>query len=414
MQSTPFYKLETDSGSITALGLTPDTRYQILLEVAGAGRDTTIAMEFRSGTLPPGISGLELRGTGAPTAGYTITDYTATDGAYIVVFDATGALAWYRKFAAEPGESALDAEQQSNGDFTLFVGASTGWQPTAGRFYQVTPGGKSVNTFAASGAYFTDPHELLVDFNAGKVSRTHLFGYDLRHVDLRALGGKEDQLVAGHVLLRQSAAGTVEFAWSAWDHFAVTDWLFVPRNVANLPNIDFDHPNAIDRDSRGNYLLSFAALGEITKIDANTGAIIWRFGGKHNQFEFVGDPFGGFGTQHDARFLPNGDILLMDNGQKHSPPESRAVEYRLNEATHTATMIWEFRQPAGFFSPFAGSVQRLSQGNTLLAFGAAAHLTEVGAGGSVLWEADLTNDGRRAPFLYRARRIASLYQASAP
>jgi len=54
-------------------------------------------------------------------------------------------------------------------------------------------------------------------------------------------------------------------------------------------------------------------------------------------------------------------------------------------------------------------VQRLRSGNTVVAFGAAAHVAEVTAAGQPVWEADLMNHGQRVPFLYRARRILSLY-----
>ncbi len=354
VRSTPFYGLTADSGTITALGMRANTTYEVTLQIAGGGGDTSGRMSFRSGALPQSLAGVELRGTGLPTSGYTLTDFTSGAKAYMVAFDETGVLTWYREFAAQAGESAVDAEQQANGDYILFVGASTGWQPTAGRFYEVNPSGDSVRTFVASFPYYTDPHELLLDFSDGKLSRSHILGYELRHVDLTSIGGKSDQLVAGHVMLRQSSSGETEFLWNAWDHFTIADWVFIQPGLANMASIDFDHPNSIERDGHGNYIVSFASLGEITKIDGVSGAIVWRFGGRNNQFALVGDPLGGFGIQHDVRQLPNGDLLLMDNGIRHVPQESRAVEYRLDLTAHTATLVWQYRHSPPLFSPFAG------------------------------------------------------------
>jgi outer membrane protein assembly factor BamB len=198
--------------------------------------------------------------------------------------------------------------------------------------------------------------------------------------------------------------------WNAWDHFSIADWIFVQPGLSQLQSIDFDHPNSIDRDETGNYIVSFASLGEITKIDAVTGEMIWRFGGRHNQFQFVNDPMNGFGIQHDVRLLPNGDLTFIDNGLKHVPPESRAVEYKLDPVTHTATLVWEYRHNPALFAPFAGSVQRMSNGNTVVAFGAEARVVEVAADGTVVWESQLTDNGRKVPFFYRARRIKSLYR----
>jgi hypothetical protein len=63
--------------------------------------------------------------------------------------------------------------------------------------------------------------------------------------------------------------------------------------------------------------------------------MLWRLGGRHNEFTIVGDPLRGFGFQHDVRVLDNGDLLFFDSGLAHSPPESRALEYRLDRKTAT-------------------------------------------------------------------------------
>ena len=83
----------------------------------------------------------------------------------------------------------------------------------------------------------------------------------------------------------------------------------------------------------------------------------------------MNDPFGGFSKQHDARRLDNGNILLFDNGNNHDPPVSRAVEYEINEENHTATMIWEYIHPENYLALAMGSIQRLSNGNTLINWG---------------------------------------------
>lgn len=408
---TPFFPVRGDSGTILALGLRANTSYNVVLQVMGGNADTAARMIFRPGAIPAALSGVQLDVSGVATSGYTLTDFTAGGAAYIVAFDEAGRLCWYREFLAQPGEVAIDAEQQTNGDYILFVGVSTGWQPTPGRFYEVNPAGDSMQTYTASAPYYTDPHELLLDYNGRSVDRFHILGYEFRHLDLTAIGGSSNQLVAGHVILRQSASGTIEYLWNAWDHFTIADWIFIQPGLALMPSIDFDHPNSLTRDTDGNYIVSFASLGEITKIDAGTGAILWRLGGRNNQFTFVGDPLGGFGIQHHVRVLPNGNLLFIDNGIRHVPPESRAVEYKLDLAAHSATMVWQYRHTPPVFAPFAGSAQRLKNGNTFVAFGAAAQLSEVTPSGDVVWEAQMTNNGQKVPFFYRATRLASLYRS---
>jgi hypothetical protein len=65
-------------------------------------------------------------------------------------------------------------------------------------------------------------------------------------------------------------------------------------------------------------------------------------GGSHNEFRFVNDSIP-FSHQHAIRVLQNGNITLFDNGNFHTPSFSRAVEYKLDEATKSATLVWEYR-----------------------------------------------------------------------
>ena len=416
-QTTPYFPIRGDSGTIAVLAMHENTSYDITLVVRHGEFEKDTALSFRAGQLPAELATLQLNpthpldGGSTVSSGYILTDFTGTNSAYLVIFDETGRVCWYRQIAAQPGEVAIDAEQQLNGDYTLFVGQSTGWQPTPGRFIEVNATGDSITAYSAAAAY-TDPHELILEYDGSHISHVDILGYDFRHVDLTALGGAPNQMVAGHVILRQSMDGRVEFAWNAWDHLSIADWIFVQPGLAQMPTIDFDHPNSMVIDTDGNYIVSFANLGEISKINSATGAIMWRFGGRNNQFTLIGDPLNGFGIQHHAHVLANGDLILIDNGAHHSPPESRAVEYKLDLNAHTATMVWQYRHSPALFSPFAGSAQRLKNGNTIVAFGAAAVIAEVDATGTVMWEAQMQQNGIKVPYFYRAIRIGSLYQAS--
>src|SRR5439155_274490 len=433
--TTPSYAVGAGPASIVALGLLPNTGYHLAVAAVGAGGAiTSDTVAYRTadlpeilqgvhlsivGTAPPGrsavryatvsdviappaptadtvayrtadlpeiLQGVHLSIVGTAPPGYLVTEVSHDSGAFVLAFDPEGQIRWYERIPIHPDESAMETKQLPNGDFTVYVGASTGWQPVGGRFIEFRPDGAIVRVYAAGAPYYTDNHELLVTMTGDGVTAAHLFGYDMRTVDLTALGGRADQLVAGHSILRQSASGITEFLWNAWDHFALADWVFVPPNLGLYPSIDFDHPNSLAIDRDGNYVVSFAMLGEITKIDAVTGEMLWRFGGRHNQFSIVGDPLNGFGFQHDVRVLDNGDLLFYDNGLLHNPPESRAVQYRLDLQAKTATLVWQFRHDPLVFTPFVGSVQRLRGGNTLVGYGAASSMTEVTAEGQVVWQ----------------------------
>lgn len=50
------------------------------------------------------------------------------------------------------------------------------------------------------------------------------------------------------------------------------------------------------------------------------------------------------------RVLGNGNLLLFDNGLRHDPSETRAVEYRLDNTAMTATLL-QLRSLYGYERP---------------------------------------------------------------
>jgi hypothetical protein len=195
-----------------------------------------------------------------------------------------------------------------------------------------------------------------------------------------------------------------------WDHFSWADRIEPPRDTL----WDFDHPNSLDFDHDGNYIVSYRNMGEVTKIDRRTGAILWRFGGRNNQFKIRNDPLGGFSAQHTARVLPNGNLLLYDNGTRHAPQQTRAVEYRLDTRAKTADLVWEYRHNPTRYVPYTGAVQRLANGNTLIAYSNYGTVTEVNPRGEVVWEGTVMRSEGDAGDFYRAIKIASLYRYEDP
>ena len=187
------------------------------------------------------------------------------------------------------------------------------------------------------------------------------------------------------------------FQWRSWDHFQITD---IVSHSLTVSVIDYVHANSIDVDPAGNLMISCRHMNEVTKISRSTGEILWRMGGRNNQFTFINEPLA-FSHQHDARRLPNGNITLFDNGNFRPPLFSRAIEYAVDEVQKTATLVWQHRLSPDVFGFATGSVQRFSNGNTLIGWGATnPTLTEVTQSGTIVSE--LTFDPGIAT--YRALR----------
>jgi hypothetical protein len=412
--STPFLRVRAGPDTIVVLGLHPRTAYRHVVEVIGPdGTARSDTISFTTGPVPDPLQLVGINTTGIGGPGLTLTSLqVGGDAVYAVAFDSVGAIRWYRRFEGSE-RFAGELKQQANGRFTLYRGSSTGVEPVPGHFLEFTPAGDSVRAIAASPPRYLDNHELWIT-GGRDTERFHFFTYDHRVSDLSSVGGADQVSLAGHQLVRLRADGAGEYEWNGWDRLDVEEWIEPPRpRPDDSTGRDFDHPNGLGFDRDGNYIVSFRHLSQVMKIDAVTGETIWRLGGLRNQFTFLNDPLNGFSAQHSPRILPNGNLLLYDNGTSHQPQESRAVEYVLDLASRTATLVWEFRHVPPIYTPAVGGAQRLKNGNTLVGFGFAGRATEVRPNGSIAWEANVTIAGQPT-FMYRLVRIASLYRYEEP
>lgn len=408
LSDSVFAPWQSPDSSVVVLGLEAGRSYTISVQALFDGRtiDGPVS-EYHTPPLPAGLDQVSIRVQGAPSRGYSMAPIGGLDGhGYLIIFDSLGTIRWYRDFGSQVVSATI---QQEDGHITAFVGASNGFNMSSGVYVEVTPAGDSVRSITALGSSYTDPHELLESFDRqGNRNADYLFGYDFRAFDRTAEGGGPSDTIAVHQVLRISALGKVDTLISGAEQWSVTDDVEPPL----IP--DLDHPNSIDFDLDGGVIVSYRNLNTVVKINPKTHGIVWMLGGTHNQFTFVDDPLGGFDGQHTARILPNGHLLIFDNGWTHSPPTSRAVEYALDTARKTATMVWQYSASPPIFNAFAGSAQRLANGNTLVAWILKGTVDEVRADGTLLSRATLETAPGRIATPYRVTRIKSLYGYARP
>ena len=182
------------------------------------------------------------------------------------------------------------------------------------------------------------------------------------------------------------SAGTPVMTWTSKDE---VDPATEGRVFGGDDAGDYAHINSVDMLPGGDIVASFRNLGQVMRINP-AGQVVWRLGGLRNDFTFVDDPYNGFCAQHDVRVLPNGHLLVFDNGSRHDTtgpiapqtadmcpdpaggdglvarPQTRIAEYALDTDAMTATLVWSFVPPRGRYAPFAGSALRLADGTTLV------------------------------------------------
>ena len=127
-----------------------------------------------------------------------------------------------------------------------------------------------------------------------------------------------------------------------------------------------------------------------------------------------------FSDTHDPEIHDDGTICFFDNGGYSGGAggsttmfHSRAVEYQINETAKTATLVWEFPgnatvpdawYTANWYTPFWGDVDRLPNGNHLIAAGIRAPPVE-----SRVFE--VTKDDRKVVWEFRFPADYGVYRA---
>ncbi|HEY1013023.1 MAG TPA: arylsulfotransferase family protein, partial [Herpetosiphonaceae bacterium] len=316
----------------------------------------------------------------------------------LMIFDDLGQPVFIK--LTQPGWVISDFKRQTVGGapyLTYHIGRGYGgW--SYGRAEVLDSSYRLVDTWTIDNSFGADLHEFLLLDNGHAI----LMGYVPVPYDLSPFGGPREGIVMDALLQEQDAEHNVVFEWRGLQHVALTETL-VPLTTAN---VDYLHPNALEVDSDGNWLVSNRNTSNIIKINRQSGAIIWRLGGKLNQFAFAND--GGFSYQHDIRRLANGNITLLDNGNAHAPPHSRAVEYALDEVQLRATRVWQYPENTSEYSPLMSNAQRLPNGNTLIGWGSRPKFTEVKPDGTKAIE------GRIGAPSYRAFRAPWSGQPAEP
>lgn len=319
------------------------------------------------------------------------------ENCFPTIINNDGSVEW----ACDFGSDGQDFKINFNGYFTYYSYDNIQW-------YVMDSSFNIIDSIHCGNGYEsqTNNHDISLYPNGHAL----LLAIDYQTIDMSAYGGKPDASVKTVIIQELDSNKDVVFEWSGWDHFQITD--AAPDINLTVQYIDYVHGNALSFDDDGNLLLSCRSMNECTKIDRETGDIIWRLGGENNQFTFINDNIPEhFSHQHDVRKIENGNLTLFNNGNYLPLLQSSAKEYKLDEINKTATLVWYYEHSyvngAPLYSSSTGSVQRLSNGNTLICWGTLndinklPSITEVDSNKNITWEMEFDQHGQRS---YRAHK----------
>jgi len=190
----------------------------------------------------------------------------------------------------------------------------------------------------------------------------------------------EDKTMWSDKIIEIDKNGKIVWEWHAYEHLD-------PEKDSICPlcgRREWTHGNAVFETKNGDVLTSFRQTNTVGIIDKESGNWKWKWGR------------GVVYHQHDPTELPNGNILIFDNGAHRpgpQPPRSRVIEVDPRENK----IVWEYSDPnyLGFYSHVISGAQRLPNGNTLICEGNRGRIFEVTPEKEIVWEYYNPFEGRK-------------------
>ena len=197
-----------------------------------------------------------------------------------------------------------------------------------------------------------------------------------RVFNLLSKGGSAKDTVIGDGILVLDRQGHQIWKWTVFDELdpLVDDMIFKNKK-------DWMHANSIAFDKDGNYLISFYNNGQIWKVDATTGNVLWKFG--HNG-DFEIPAFAVFDQAHTVNVTDKGWLMFFDNGANKKL--SRSLAFTLDKISKKAQPVINVWLPAPLYTDRMGSSYLINDTSLLVC--ASRHKTVAlsNLNGSFLWQ----------------------------
>ncbi|MHB1833440.1 MAG: arylsulfotransferase family protein [Solirubrobacteraceae bacterium] len=331
---------------------------------------------------PPAAQAAVAGGQPAPVV---ITDTHGVGQQGPILIDRTGKLVWFAPLS-DKGTNRLRAMnvnvQTYRGEPVL-----SWWQGAVvaahgvGHYELIDQRYRRVAQVHGHNGYHGDLHEFLITDRG-----TALFScYGKTETEIpvhKGTGARRGAIWYGVVQEVEIATGRLLFQWRSIDHVPVWESYHLPPPADPTVAWDYFHLNSIGVDPvDGNLLISSRNTWTVYKVHRRTGKMIWRLGGRHNEFSL--DAHARFAFQHHVRMHHGGLMTIFDNegGPPNEASQSRGLVLRVDERARTATFVRQYLHHPPVLSPALGSVQPLDGGGAFVGWGDSSWFTEYDAAG---------------------------------
>lgn len=448
--------------SYPILGFYPDRTHDITVHaVSRTDQRTTFSetLQVITDPLPDGFPTIAVMQSEPDKMepGYTLFDVipegnNAEFGALIIIVDELGNVVWYHV-----GPRFTAVRQTAEGNLIYLQGSKYIEMDMLGNPVREWKAmGKSKNEISEMPVATSSFHHEVFPMQSGNFLTLSIEARSFDNYPTNAWKSNtptETTMVAGDLVVEFAANGRIVNQWSLlnlldpyrigydslgkyWDSFFGTK------------TRDWSHANSVIHDpGDDSVIVSLRHQDAVVKFSRKTGELIWILGSHDN---WNSEKFGQYLLrpvnnqeyffpfhQHSPMILPNGNLLLYDNGNYRANPFdktlhytknfSRAVEYAIDEDSMTIELVWEHGQftEERVFSGALGDANFLPEtGNVLITHGnifekkpgekLSAQIVEVTHTTPAeevfnLVIFDETSDPSNGWRVYRSERITSLY-----
>ncbi|TRX32031.1 hypothetical protein FNW52_17680 [Flavobacterium sp. ZT3R18] len=198
---------------------------------------------------------------------------------------------------------------------------------------------------------------------------------DERITDLTAIGGKKKDTINGDGIIILDKKGKQLWKWSVFDD------LDPMKDKALLKTKkDWMHANSLNYDKDGNFIISFYNNGQIWKVNAKTGKVIWKLG-KGGTITMPANCQ--FSQAHAAHINQEGSLMFFDNGVDIK--QSSVFAMNVEEKSNKATLDFHVQLPKEVYNDRMGSAYMIDK-ETVLCCCSKRHITVLAnKKGVLLW-----------------------------
>lgn len=292
---------------------------------------------------------------------------------YVYAIDETGAVRW---MLSEKGLGAASSLLPlSNGNYLIGGDKSFG-QYYKYNLFELNMTGQMINEYLVNG-YHHDAQEL-------------------PNGNLLILSNNVNGDVVEDTMYEiERSTGAILRTWDLNSYFNVGNYNNAGQHVSDLnygsDTHDWLHTNGMEYDeSTNSVLISARHQDAVFSMSLETGDINWILSNpddlwseylKEKLLKPTGDNFEWQYGQHNISLLPNGDIMMFDNGDYRSKNTdevlpatqgySRAVVYRIDKENMTVSQVWQFGKELGSapMAAYVSSSQYLGENHYLIDFG---------------------------------------------